>query len=59
MKVKIQNEKQDYKGFKVTKLKYVEPQDKKRVKFNGMMGYVCPICLELGEMCENCKDKYL
>lgn len=59
MKVKIQNEKHGCKGFKVIKLKYVEPKDKNRVKYNGMGEYICPICLELGEMCQNCRDKYL
>ena len=58
MKVKIQNENK-YEGFKITKLEYVEPNIEDRIHSDHKRDYVCPICLELGEMCENCRDKYL
>lgn len=58
MKVKIQNENK-YEGFKVIKLGYVEPKNEEGTHSYHKRDYVCPICLELGEICENCKDKYL
>ena len=58
MKVEILN-KSKYDEFKVIKLEYVEPKFEDRIHCNHKRDYMCPICLELGEMCENCKDKYL
>lgn len=52
--------KNEYEGFKVTKLEYEEPSIKYNKDYIGNRDtYVCPECEYLGEICQSCRDKYL
>lgn len=50
-----------YKGFKITKLEYVEPNKTKLDSWSTIgykEKYICPECQYLGKTCPKCSDKY-
>lgn len=58
MKMNIESQSK-YEGFKIIKLGYREPKVEERIFSDHKRDYICPICLEIGEICEKCRDKYL